>query len=179
MGGFKIKILLGINLFILGLLFSCSNNEISDINNSTENKPISFYSLRNKLATKYANDNNSTYQVYAMIDNTSFWYFNTIVTPTASTSSDALDTPEKTYYWPGTTKVNFYAYSPAEIGTASGIISIDVTSPPDINIDYTVPATANLDFTIATPVNQAALADGSSPTVALTFKHMLTKINIS
>lgn len=179
MRGIKIKILLVINLFIIGLLFSCSNNEIEKFNNSDENKSISFYSLRNKVTTKYANDNESTYQVYAIIDNASLWYFNTLVTPTASTSTDALDTTEKTYYWPGTTNVYFYAYSPSKIESETGIISIDATTPPDINIDYTVPTSANIDFTIATPVNQAASADGSSSTVALTFRHMLTKIDIS
>lgn len=154
---------------------SCSYNTISDINlNLNTNQKIGFNTMRHKAATRYANDNQSSYQVYALIENTTSWYFNTTVIPTASTDTTAIDTTSATYYWPGTKNVTFYAYAPSTISTSS----ITATSPPTITIDYTIKEEANLDFTIATPVTQSGPATGATNSpVPLVFKHMLTKLD--
>ena len=162
----------------LALLFvSCSSNSISDIKVDS-NQKISFNTMRNKTLTRYANDNQNTYMVYALIEGSDDWYFNTIVTPTSSTTTDALDTPTNIYYWPGTKTVSFYAFAPNMIDTNSGITAVTASVAPDIIIDYTVTDLANMDFTIATPVSQAGTSAGGTNTpVTLTFNHMLTKIS--
>ena len=157
------------------VITSCSDNTISDINPHLNiNQKIGFNTMRHKTATRYANDNQSNYQVYALIENTTSWYFNTTVIPTASTDTAAIDTTSATYYWPGTKDVTFYAYAPSTISSGT----ITATSPPTITIDYTIKDEANLDFTIATPVTQSGPAIGDTNTpVPLVFKHMLTKLD--
>ena len=164
---------LSLVIILFFAITSCSDNTISEINRNT-NQKIGFNTMRHKVATRYANDNQSNYQVYAQIENATGWYFNTTVTPTASTSTTAVDTTSNTYYWPGTKDVTFYAYAPSTISSSM----INATSPPTITIDYTVKTEANIDFTIATPVTQSGPATGGTNTpVPLVFKHMLTKLD--
>ena len=120
-------------------LFSCSNNEITDISHIKKDNNISFKTLRNKVTTRHANDNRSTYRLYSVIDNTDTWYFNTVVTPNSDETVGSIDTCANTYYWPGTTEVTFYAYAPSETADSTGIITVTDTYP-DLTIDYKVPA---------------------------------------
>lgn len=166
-----------LSLFILSIsLFSCINNEINEVNSASENKPISFRTLRDKPTTRYANDNKDDYQVYAIIDGAVDWYFTTIVKPNTSGTSGAIDETSGTYYWPGVKKVDFYAFCP---DTTSSNIMMEFTVPDSVIANrqiymiYTVPSTADEDFTIAVP----ATGETKSP-VALTFKHMLSKVTI-
>ena len=163
-------------LTVAAIVCSCSNNEINEITPTKNNNEITFTTLRDKVNTRYANDNKSTYIVYAQISSASAWYFNTTVTCGDDVTDDYTDdTSAGTYYWPGTQKVNFYAYSPSTTGTTTGVTSVSATYP-DLNVTYTVPTAADMDFTIAAPVNQ----DGStSKTVKLAFSHMLSKVVIS
>lgn len=163
------------NIALTLVIISCSNNTISDINTNVNiTQKIDFNTMRHKAATRYANDNQSDYQVYALIENTTDWYFSTEVIPTSSTSTSATDTTNSTYYWPGTKNVSFYAYAPSTIRSSD----VTATSPPTITIDYTVKTEANIDFTIATPVTQAGPATGdANKPVPLVFKHMLTKLD--
>lgn len=173
-----------LTILISILLFgSCANNEMDDINPiAVKNKAIGYRTFRDKASTRYANDNDDTYMVYALITEQSTWYFNTVVTPTSSTATGAVDTPAGTYYWPGTKEVQFFAYCPGETGTTTGVTSVDATitdDTPSILIDYTVPTTGDTDFTIATVVKQSGPASGGTNTpVALKFAHMLSKITI-
>ena len=166
--------------FLIGIFINCSDNEIIDIEKYEQNQEISFYTLRNKMMTRYANDNESTYQVYAFIDGADNWYFNTIVTPTSSTETGATDSPAATYYWPGTTKVSFYSYAPSEISSETGITNVTATAPSTITIDYSIPSSADIDFTIATPVEQSGPSSSdTNSSVSFTFSHMLAKISIT
>lgn len=167
----KKKLLL---IAVTAIVCSCSTNEINDINSSIENTMIGFRTLRDKAITRYANDNNDTYMVYANISGQSAWYFNTTVTPTTSTTTGAIDTTAAVYYWPGVQDVYFYAYAPSEESDDTGITSVTDTDL-DLTIAYTVNSDANMDFTIAAPVEQNA---STSKTVALTFSHMLSKITV-
>ena len=76
-----------------------------------ENTVIDFRTLRDKAITRYANDNNDTYMVYANISGQSAWCFNTTVTPTTSTTTGDIDTTAAVYYWPGVQDVYFYSYA--------------------------------------------------------------------
>jgi len=80
--------------------------------------------------------------------------------------SDALFKTTDTYYWPstGTPSFDFFAYR----GKASEISNTDGTA----TITYTVPKTADEDLIAATVKGQ-----GSTTSVALTFDHILTKID--
>ncbi len=167
---------------VLAMVYSCSNNEISEIVPPEGSTTISFRTLRDKAMTRYANDNEDTYMVYAQISGQSDWYFNTIVSPIEPTATDTLDNPASIYYWPGTQEVNFYAYCPAEETTESGVTGVTASISDEdasIKIDYTVPADANMDFTIATPITQKGAAKGSTNSpVVLKFGHMLTKVAV-
>ena len=160
------------------MICSCTNNEITEINPNSQRRAIGFKTLRNKASTRIANENRSTYMVYATIDGSSDWYFNTVVTPNGDETAGSIDSYSGEYYWPGTTDVQFYAYCPAVVADTSGITSVTATYP-DITIDYTVPTNALTDFTIATPVKQAGTTDGTDKAVAWTFNHMLSKIKFT
>lgn len=143
---------------------SCSQNEVTD--NDQEQKLIGFNNLNDRL-TKAANDSESSYGVFAKYSITpSTWFMNDIV----------VDGTENTYspaqYWPKTGTVDFYAYAPQ----GSSNIAITSSTVGNLPLTYTVPLTADEDFTIATPVTGATEATG---TVALSFKHMLSKITVA
>ena len=173
-----IKMKKSLTIFTTLLLFSCSNNEIIDINHLQQDHKINFKTLRNKVTTRHANDNRSTYKVYSTIESTDTWYFNTIVIPNSNETTGSIDTCANIYYWPGTQEVTFYAYAPSETADSTGIITVTDTYP-DITIDYKIPPDGNIDFTIASPVTQAAAADGSSSPVPLSFSHMLCRVDFS
>lgn len=143
---------------------SCSQNEVTD--NGQENKVIGFNNLNDRLA-KAANDLGSNYGVFARYSvTTAKWFMgNTVVNGTDNTYAPAQ-------YWPKTGTIDFYAYAPQ--GSAN--IAITSTTVGDLPVIYTVPSTANEDFTIATPVIGTTEATG---TVALSFKHMLSKITVA
>ena len=143
---------------------SCSQNEVTD--NDQEQKLIGFNNLNDRL-TKAANDSISNYGVFAQYSVTpSTWFMdNIVVHGTENTYSPAQ-------YWPKTGTVDFYAYAPQG---SSNITIIDSTVG-DLPLTYTVPLTADEDFTIATPAIDKTEATG---TVALSFKHMLSKITVA
>ena len=65
---------------IIGALVSCSENETSSISPDVSNNLIRFNTLRDKVITRYANDNKSDYQVYALItDQTARFTYNVLV----------------------------------------------------------------------------------------------------
>ena len=174
------RILLSFISIQILLFFSCSKNETSDFLSIPQKQEIVFNSMRDRISTRAANDNKTTYKVYALIENTTNWYFETIVTPNTSTATNALDTSDKSYYWPGTTNVRFFAFAPSADSASTGITNITATTPPDIIIDYTIPPAADMDFTIATPVIQSGSSSTeTSDPVTFTFKHMLSKIHIT
>ena len=60
---------------LIGALFaSCSENEISDPQViANDDGAINFRTLRDKTVTRYANDNTSTYMVYAQVKGATGW----------------------------------------------------------------------------------------------------------
>lgn len=142
------------------LLAGCSSNETFE--NVAEGKQIGFETL-NDLLTKAANDNNSKYGVFAKATTgaTDFYKFNNReVTPGTGTNPDTYLPKE---LWPSY-PLDFFAYAPyqstAPVTFADGVFS------------FTVPADGQTDLTFAKTTNQT---QGS---VALQFKHMLSKIQL-
>ena len=94
-------------LFLLSVataLASCSNNEVINENEALKGNEISFSTLQRKVNTRYANEGQSDYQVYAKIAGESVWFINNTVTPSASGTdvinpSTSCGTPPS-YYWP-------------------------------------------------------------------------------
>ena len=159
---------------MLGALISCSNNEIEKIEPTPKDDLISFNSLRDRVETRYANDDSSNYQIMAVVAGSSSWFINTDFIPGSSGATDkAAD--GSVYHWPGnSTNVTFYAFAPAP-GSDTGISAIDSSlnnGAGVIDITYEVVDDADVDFTIATPLTQ------SSGVVAFSFSHMLSKIII-
>ena len=173
-------------LTVIGALASCTDNEISEVNPVVKGNEISFNTMRDKVETRYANDNKSDYQVYGIIagQTTSNWFINNIILPgVGKNGTDSIENGAS-YYWPGgDTNVYFFAFAPAYVsGTSSttGITAVNATTTqqsgtelPTIDISYTVPDGAQEDFTIAIPRKQYA------GQVNFTFQHMLSKITFN
>ena len=174
-------------LAVVGALASCSSNEVFDESHSMKNdNAITFNTMRDKVGTRYANDNKTDYQVYAVIGGLTTWFIDNTVTPSTNTdTSDTINPPSGStstpiYHWPGNdTFVYFFAYAPAEISATTGITSVDAKTGttsgdlPTIDIAYTVPTNADMDFTIAKPLKQ------DQGSVSFSFQHMLSQINVS
>ena len=107
------------------MICGCSNNVIIEIN--PQKGAISFKTLRDKPNTRNANDNRNTYMVYATIEGSNSWYFNTVVTPNSDETVGSIDSYTGKYYWPGTTDVQFYSYCPSVEADTTGIISVTST----------------------------------------------------
>lgn len=168
----KITLLIITTLVVIG----CSNNEITPIEPPAMDKLIGFSTMRDKVNTRYANDDKDNYEVYAIIEGADHWYFNTTVTP--SSVHGAIDTMAEEYYWPGTQTVDFYAFCP-DVSTNENIEMYEseassTATDRSLTILYQVPAEADQDFTIAVP----ALNKTENP-VTLSFRHMLSRILIT
>lgn len=153
------KILLSIA--IVAALASCSKNESEVV--STSASQIQFTSLNDKV-TRSANDALSDYKVYAKstLAGETAWFMDETLTD-ANTFSSGLK-----YYYPASpATVSFYAYAPATIVPA-------ISTYGNLSINYAVPSSGKEDFTVATPVTGK-----SSGQVALSFKHMLSKISVT
>ena len=165
-----------LTLFILLLSFltGCISNAIENLPDSKIKEPILFKTLRDKVTTRYANDNHDKYQVYGIIDNSEIvgWFVNSKMTPGAGT--DGTDyVYDGSYYWPGSgDDVSFYAYSPDTVTLGINSVTTDY-STPSIEIEYQIISSAQEDFTIAIPLKQ------NSGTVNLKFQHMLSKIVVN
>lgn len=173
------KILLSFALS--SLLVSCSQNEVSELGSSL--CEINFSTLNEKV-TKSPNSTNSSYQVYAKLDQpgATNWYINDVLTPLNITaSSNSMDNPTKIHYWPNLSQswtMKFYAYAPNIFGNKSTAVTADFNTE-SISVAYSVPAKAQEDFSVASPVTIVKPAVGYPSNVHFIFKHMLTKINIT
>ena len=158
-------------ILIITLLFiGCTNQLIDDTHPNQLSEMISFTTLRDKISTRYANDNKSNYQVYATIkgEEDKGWFINNTLIPSSTSGGNDTISDNTTYYYPYGKSIQFYAYAPSY--SASLSVTAD-SSTPSIAITLTVPSHTGNDFTIATPITQ------SSGKVSFQFKHMLTKIN--
>lgn len=83
-------------------------------------------------------------------------------------------TGDKTYYWPSTDYVQFFAYASK---TATSLTAADTDKYPTI-VDYTVPAEAasQEDLLVAKATD---LTKAKSTIVSFTFSHALTQVNFS
>ena len=153
------------------IIYGCSENQPHLSTQWDENKIIQFRSMRNKMITRIANDNEENYGVYSYIDGDSNWYMENLTV----TSKDSITTGG-TYYWPTYDSLNFFAYCPnSYTGIDSVIVSIN---PLSINLYYQHLGDGT-DFTIATPVKQARSPSTNNVSVPLVFKHMLSKVDIT
>lgn len=152
-----------VGLAACALIFtSCSKNEV--LENTSPSNAIRFSNLNNR-PTKAANDDPSSYNVFAVwSDFKTAWYMDIRV------ENDDSYSPAR--YWPENGQLDFYAYCPYGL-TTSTIKSDTIAS---LEIKYTVPKNAQEDFTIATP-KRGQTRDSS--VVALSFNHMLSKITMN
>lgn len=161
-----------ISYFTLALfLVSCSHNETFD--NTPTPGAIKFKNLNDRVHSRVANDNNSDYGVYAVLNGenppaTGWFMQNQQVNGT-----DDSYTPLK--YWPATgVTVNFYAYAPHDAATLSLAGVSWNNGTPTYGISYTVPAAGNEDLTIAKPATGKSATDIQ---VDLEFTHQLSKVD--
>ena len=167
-----------VSVAALAFIASCSKNEISEPIGAKQN-PIGFSTL-NSNSTRVANEGKSNYTVYAQYSDASVmttfpgaWY----IEDYELTSADAAIN-EKGYYWPDES-LDFYAFAPSSVVETA--VDPELANPNNkgkLSIDYTVPTGAGEDFTVATPVIKTHSGDDDNG-VALTFNHMLSKLQIS
>lgn len=150
--------LLGLTLCTL-LIASCTSNEVFD-ETLEKSEFIGFENLNDRL-TKAANDQNAHYGIFAKATTgtSDFYKFNNReVTPGANG-----DTYSPKELWPSF-GLDFFAYAPynatAPVTFANGVFP------------FAVPADGQTDLTFAKAANQTA------GTVALSFNHMLSKIQL-
>lgn len=177
------------SLAAVGLLASCSQNEIQEM--TEKSNEIKFSTLNDKV-TKHANDNKSNYRVFAKLTGATgpatAWFMNEEMIPGTSgtatpgfgnfTGGDIIKS-EKKFYWPSNTgwTLNFYGFAPEDAA-----VTPDLTNEK-LPIIYTIKtktgtetADAQEDFTIAIPQMFDYRPDDNK--VNFQFKHMLTKISI-
>lgn len=183
------------SLAAVGLLASCSQNEIQEM--TEKSNEIKFSTLNDKV-TKHANDNKSNYRVFAKLTgatgSATAWFMNEILKPgndidlngdlfNKSTSDNIINengTPsDRKFYWPSNKgwTLNFYGFAPHNAAVTP---NFDQEKLP---ITYTVKtktgietADAQEDFTIAIPKTFNNIPVGNN--VLNQFQHMLTKIMI-
>lgn len=156
--------------------FSCSKNEAFD--NTSDNNAISFRPAVGK-AVKAADVTLSTFTsfgVTAILSTGDYTgtggnvYYSDTYTKSSGWGSSV------SHYWPiaGNTKLSFFGYYD---GALSSIAS---TGGYPVIADYTVAndAAAQKDLIVASAVNQVKPTNGTDA-IELTFKHALSKINIS
>ena len=155
----------------LALFFvSCSQNEA--FKDETLPDVIKFKNLNDRIHSRAANDDNSDYGVFAVLNNgnpaAADWFMNNQMVK----GTDDSYAPLK--YWPTAGTLNFYAYAPYNSATLllTGVAWNSGT--PTFDISYTVPTSGNEDLTFATPVIGATAA---SIQVDLEFAHQLSKVD--
>lgn len=158
---------------VMGAMVSCTNNEIDEVNPVLQDESIGFSTLRDKPVSRDANDTKSNFQVYANIVGGEYWYIDDVFASQSTSQEVGESTTDKIYYWPGTEKLNFYAFAPDKTALGTSVVTATAGATPSVSIQYVAPATGNQDFTIATPVVQDGVTNRN---VALNFKHMLSKI---
>ncbi|MGL4292782.1 MAG: fimbrillin family protein [Bacteroidales bacterium] len=185
------------SLAAVGLLASCSQNEIQEM--TEKSNEIKFSTLNDKV-TRAANDNKQPYQVYAKsfgltVLGTPTWFIDDVLTSgdIQGNNLNSTDTPTQMHYWPNVTNdwaIKFFAYAPKtadatnivdkEVSYGSNKLLADITTDDaKVQLTYTVPTTAQEDFTIATPVTVTKAEQAANKNnVHFQFKHMLTKISI-
>ncbi len=182
------------SLAAVGLLASCSQNEIQEM--TEKSNEIKFSTLNDKV-TRAANDTNDPYQVFAKLSNGEvtgdYWFMNeTLIPGTANsgtnsdgfnnyTSRDQIQSGNK-FYWPANNGwiLNFYGFAPAHVYS----MLVEDKEYKSLNINYTVPTAtekgdAQEDFTIAIPQSFTDKTKPSGNNVHFQFKHMLSKVTIS
>lgn len=158
---------------VVGAIVSCTNNEVDEVSPVLQDESIGFSTLRDKPVSRDANDTKSNFQVYANIVGGEYWYIDDVFASQPTSTEVGESTTDKIYYWPGSEKLNFYAFAPNETALGTSVVTATAGATPSVSIQYVAPAAGNQDFTIATPVTQ----DGTTNrNVALNFKHMLSKI---
>lgn len=182
------------SLAAVGLLASCSQNEIQEM--TEKSNEIKFSTLNDKV-TRAANDTKDPYQVFAKLSNGAvtgdYWFMNeTLIPGTANsgtnadgfnnyTSGDQIQSGNK-FYWPANNGwiLNFYGFAPAHVYS----MLVEDKEYKSLNINYTVPTAtvkgdAQEDFTIAIPQSFTDITKPSGNNVHFQFKHMLSKVTIS
>ena len=152
------------------ILIGCTNHVTEEIPYIKSDEMIRFSALRDKIITRYANDNKSMYKAYGIIENegSKGWFINSSIIPSSTSGGNDTISDNTAYYYPYGKSVQFYAYAPASSSSLS--VTTDA-SIPSISLSLIVPSHASNDFTIATPITQG------SGKVSFQFKHMLTKVN--
>lgn len=154
------------------ILTSCSKNETFE--NEASANAIRFRNLNDRLTTRAANDTNSNYGVYALLNNgtpaATGWFMDNQLVKGTDNSYSTLK------FWPRVGTIDFYAYAPHASAnlTLTGVAWNATT--PTFGLSYTVPANADEDLTIAAPVTGASQATGQ---VGLVFSHMLSRFDFS
>ena len=118
-------------LFILISFFTgCSDNFVADLSDSKTKEPILFTTLRDKVNTRYANDNHDNYHIYGFVDgeNSKGWLVNSKMA--SGLGVDGSDyVYDGSYFWPGNGKdLMFYAYSPDTITLGINSVTADFTT---------------------------------------------------
>lgn len=160
------------SLFVLGLgmlaLASCTNEEVTEV---AQNRTIGFNAFVN-YTTKadITTADLTTFYAFGDYDNgTSTVFNNTKVTGT----SGSTYTPEKVAYWQTGKTYNFGAYSDGGNALTTGVTFDQGT----LTISgYSVGAN---DLIAATNANVSAPAANTDQQVALTFKHLLSKVKFT
>lgn len=179
------------SLAAVGLLASCSQNEIQEM--TEKSNEIKFSTLNDKV-TRAANDGGSNYRVFAKLTGTgtaTAWFMNEEMQPGTEgnpsngfenfTGGDVIVSKNK-FYWPSNTgwTLNFYGFAPHDAAGANYNPSVTDGILP---ITYTVKThdtepDAQEDFTIAIPQSFTDITKPTGNNVHFQFKHMLTKISI-
>lgn len=151
---------------------SCSQNE--EIEAPSQKAEIKFTPVVNKAsraATILLNKDFTefTAYAYAYTEGSFLTTAKTFFGPETFKKGDPTWTASKTFYWPATDKVSFFAY-----GGATDVTYGNLTSSAYPTLGYTVKEYANgqEDLVIAKAENE----DSKTPTVALSFTHALTQV---
>ena len=173
----------------------CTKNEVRSISDNPQ--AVRFLPLNGKHSTKVMVDGTTypanlpfgTLAYYLpsgnwndnMADATLYIPISKVVNKSNATSGSAWEVEEKTYYWPKSGKLTFFAYSPFSYQEPNGgnLVVTPLSGNDGIQIvDYDVDAHQDTDFMVADIAKDktANESNGGYTSVPIVFRHKLSQI---
>lgn len=149
---------------------ACSNDETVGLN---QGRGISFRasSDKNARATETTNANLAKFYVTALADDGSVYFGDQLF----KKSTDNSYTSDPLYYWPGKGGLAFHAYAP-EKTAIGGTLTLSSTEQTLTGFTPNAKISDQVDLIYASATGNKADNEGTG--VALTFKHMLSQIEL-